>query len=63
MVEDLLRFVELTWLVGHFCNYLLPKQDDGTFQIQVNQTQSVTTCLTLYRGTIQNGNNLLLTRI
>ena len=38
-----LRFGEFPRLVGCYCSYLLPKQDGGTSQIQVNKTQSTRT--------------------
>ena len=38
-----LRFGEFPRLVGRYCSYLLPKQDGGTSQIQVNKTQSTRT--------------------
>ena len=34
--------------MGHYCIYLLPKQDGGTSQIYVNKTLCQTTGLTLY---------------
>ena len=34
--------------MGRYCSYLLPKQGGGTFQIQVNKTQSSSTWDTLY---------------
>ena len=34
----LLTWFRQSWqLVGSYCSYLLPRQDDGTFQIQVNR--------------------------
>ena len=38
-----LRFGEFPQLVGRYCSFLLPKQGGGTFQIQVNKTQSSST--------------------
>ena len=35
-------------MVGRYCSYLLPKQGGGTFQIQVNKTQSTRTWDALY---------------
>ena len=39
-------------LVGRYCSYLLPKQDGGTSQIQVNKTQSTRTWDALYNTSI-----------
>ena len=51
VLEDL-GWVDLdfgnSWLVGRYCSYLLPKQDGGTSQSQVNKTQSTRTWDTLY---------------
>ena len=44
----------LTWfrqfrqLPGRYCSYLLPKQDGGTFQIQVNRRLLARRRVTLY---------------
>ena len=35
-------------MVSRYCSYLLPRQVDGTFKIQVNWRFSSTRCVTLY---------------
>ena len=51
LVEEnlpLTQFRQFRQLVGRYCSYLLPRQVDGTFKIQVNWRFSSMRCVTLY---------------
>ena len=51
LVEEnllLTEFRQFWQLVGRYCSYLLPRQDGGTFQIEVNGRFSSMKCVTLY---------------
>ena len=46
-----LKLTKFRWfwqLLGHYCSYLLPGQDDGTSQTKLNRRFSTTTWATLY---------------
>ena len=43
-----LGFGEFRQLVGHYCSYLLPRQNGGTFQISVNRRFLLTLWVTLH---------------
>ena len=44
----LTQFRQFRQLVGRSCSYLLPRQDGGTYVIQVNRRLLVTRWVTLY---------------
>ena len=44
---QLTKFRPFWQLLGRYCSYLLPRQDDGTFQIQVNGRLLPTRMVTL----------------
>ena len=44
----LTEFQQFWKLVGHYCSYLLPRQDDGIPKYKVNRRFSLTRRVTLY---------------
>ena len=55
---QLTQFRQFWQLLGRYCSYLLPRQDDGTSKTQVNWRFLPTTWVTLYNANIPSRHHI-----